>query len=380
MTKNNNNKKNNNMKIFTAGCIIITAFLVAWSRHRILEWERWISELERILFQQSDGAVTSVASFTDLPKPVQTFFEKVLPENLDNEIVHYVKIHQEGHFYFGSTWVPFEAYLTFKGIAMPGFIWDATISMTDKFQQKDLQKSLLPTMQVCDAFLGDRAYLRAALVNVFDSINAKSTIMEEDDDQPDEDKFLWVGEAMRWLGESVLTPTAWLPQQGLVTWEPLSDNTAILLLQDPTASLGGSKNNRHVESVRLEVEFDPTTGYIQRFTGQRPYEREVLDEKNDLFPMFTRKRTSWEWRKWEGRLGNYNKNEATGLVVPHYLEAGWMNDNGQIELYYMANNVQSDYKIIKSPAGTTASNKPNIDVAEAVIPKSPEEAAASVMA
>ena len=287
-----------------------------------------------------------------------------------------MKIHQEGHFYFGSTWVPFEAYLTTKAVRVPGFIWDATISMTDKFQQKDLQKSLLPTMQVCDAFLGDRAYLRAALVNVFDSIDAKSTIMEEDDDQPDEDKFLWVGEAMRWLGETVLTPTAWLPQQGLVTWEPLSDNTAILMLQDPTQGRDSNKKNHHIE-VRLEVEFDPTTGYIQRFTGLRPYEREVLDEKNDLFPMFTRKRTSWEWRKWEGRLGNYNKNEATGLVVPHYMEAGWINDDGQIELYFMSNNVQSDYKMMKGPV---VSKKPNIDVAEAVIPESTEEAAASAMA
>ena len=53
------------MKIFTASCIIITAFLVAWTRHRILEWQVWVSELETILFQESD--VGTAADTQQLP-------------------------------------------------------------------------------------------------------------------------------------------------------------------------------------------------------------------------------------------------------------------------------------------------------------------------
>jgi hypothetical protein len=374
------------MKVFTASCIITTAFLVAWTRHRINEWEVWVSELETTLLSSSpskeqrrqDGTV----SLSELPEVVQTYLKQVVPDT--TTVVRSVKIHQEGHFYFGSTWVPFEAYQTLKGVGIPGFVWDATISMTDRFQQKDLQKSLLPTMQVCDAFVGEQAYFRAALVNVFDSIRAKSTINEDDDNQPDEDQFLWVGEAMRWLAETVLVPTALLPQQGLVTWEPTSDNnSAILKLRDPRG--GGvdmASSNRHVEAVRLEVEFDPSTGYVQSVSGLRPYEREVLDEKDDLFPVFTRKRTSWEWRRWEGRLGQYKKDPTNGLIVPHYMEAGWVNDDrGQVELYFMANNVQMDYdtmKVTTSPS-FESSGKPNEvnrnKMAEAVVPESPDAAA-----
>mmetsp|Transcript_13275 Transcript_13275/g.24926 ORF Transcript_13275/g.24926 Transcript_13275/m.24926 type:complete len:367 (-) Transcript_13275:154-1254(-) len=364
------------MKIFTACTIISVAFLVAWIRHRIHEWEAWVQGLEGGLLQDpvQEGIDVNTKTFDQLPAVVQNYFRKVLPENA--RVIHSVRIHQEGHFYFGSSWVPFEARQTIRAVSPPGFVWDATISMTDKFQQKDLQKSLLPTMQVCDAWVdgGKQAYLRAALVNVFDSIYAKSTINEEDDDSWDEDRLLWVGEAMRWLAEAVIVPTALLPEQGMVEWSAMDDHRALVSLKDPRYS-HLHLQNRHVADVKLEVDFDPSTGYINRVAGLRPYEREVLDEKDDLFPLFTRKRTSWEMRRWEGRLANYKKDESTGIVVPRYMEAGWMSDEGQhLEMYFMGNNVILDFELMARSNPMYASrSKP---IAEAVVPETPDGGAA----
>jgi hypothetical protein len=326
------------MKIFTAGVIIATAFLVAWTRHRVNEWESWTGSLNDNLLKEPIRTNRRQES-ADLPDIVRKYFQAVLPDDVSS-VVHSVKIHQEEHFMFGSSWVPFEAQQTIRAVSPPGFVWDATISMTPRFQQKDLQKSLLPTMQVCDALVdgGKQAYLRAALVNVFDSIDAKSTIAEEDDEAADEDQFLWVGEAMRWLAEAVLVPTALLPEQGLVEWHRRvgDNNRAVVTLIDPRTG-DSLSNNRHVEAVGLEVDFDLDTGYITQVTGKRPYEREVLDEQRDLFPIFTRKRTSWEWRQWVGRMLNY-KQVANGMSIPQNMEAGWVNDDGEVELYFKGFN------------------------------------------
>ncbi|KAL3904516.1 MAG: hypothetical protein SGILL_010036 [Bacillariaceae sp.] len=364
------------MKIFTASIIIATAFLVAWIRHRVDLWTKWVDNLNHQLL--TEPIVTSsnpyAASLEDLPPVVQTYLQKVLPSTSPTNMVHSVKIHQEGHFLFGASWVPFEASQTIRGVSPPGFVWDATISMTPRFQQKDLQKSLLPTMQVCDALVdgGKQAYLRAALVNVFDSIHAKSTIDEEDDEAADEDQFLWVGEAMRWLAEAVMVPTALLPEQGLVEWSALpgQEHRAMLRLKDFRASTSSNKVNHHLEAVNLQVEFDPETGFITQVSGARPYEREVLDEQGDLFPIFTRKKTSWEWRRWVGRLSDYTK-VAGGMYVPQRMEAGWM-EGDELELYFKGFNEAMEYKLITANAsGRPSKKKP---VAEAVIPNKPDAA------
>ncbi|KAG7349182.1 hypothetical protein IV203_011779 [Nitzschia inconspicua] len=364
------------MKLVTASIIITLAFAVAWTRHRVNQWESWTGNLMDNLVEHPILRWTTNSDTADLPNVVRKYFQAVLPSESTATTIHSVSIHQEGHFMFGSSWVPFEADQIIRAVSPLGFVWDATISMTPRFQQKDLQKSLLPTMQVCDALVdgGKRAYLRAALVNVFDSIDAKSTIEEEDDKSADEDQFLWVGEAMRWLAEAAIVPTALLPEQGMVQWHPLAGEEYLvaLTLNDPrTGELKSS--NRHVLSVQLQVEFDPDTGFITQVTGNRPYEREVLDQQGDLFPIFTRKRTSWEWRKWVGRFSNYER-VAGGMSIPRTLQAGWVNDDGEIELYFKAHNEALVYSMTPTTTKFTSYQtkadtfaQPEVEVPPAVV-------------
>jgi hypothetical protein len=371
------------MKVLTGGLIITTAFMVAWTRHRIIQWGKWVRNLEEeLLFTTMESDVTipdpsysfsfSSSSWGSLPPSVVRYLRTALPtqyrsrDDPDAEdghggipAIHSLQFYQEGYFYFGSTWVPFEAKQVIRASSPPGFLWDATISMTDRFRSsKNLQDSWWPTMQVCDAWVdgGKQAYMRATLVNVFEAVYAKSTISDEDDDDAGEDQYLWVGQAMRWLGEAFMVPTVLLPSRGLVEWtsggllEGEKDaNKVILSLLDPRHGIP----NRHVSAVKLEVEFDPNTGYPIRVLGRRPYEREILDKTDDLFPLFTRKRTSWEWRPWVGEFGQFKVHDddddgagASGIVVPTHMEAGWVGENGEVEYYFKGDNIKLQYQVI----------------------------------
>lgn len=382
------------MRILTAGLIITTAFTVAWTRHRINQWQDWVRTLEEQLLWAPeagiDGDALSPASWESLPPAVRTYLEAVLPPRFRGKLdggsddddgggvlsIHSLVLHQEGHFYFGSAWVPFEARQIVRGSSPAGFLWDATISVTDRFRSsRDLQDSWWPTMQVCDAWVdgGRQAYMRAALANVFEAVSASSTISDEDDDDAGEDRYLWVGQAMRWLAEAVLVPTVLLPSRGLVEWSDGDGDTAVLSLVDPRGGGGGIPSSRHVAAVRLEVEFDPDTGLMVRARGLRPYEREVLDRADDLFPLFARKRTSWEWRQWEGRMSRYVVQEdgpARGVVVPTRMEAGWVVDGesgGEVEDYFRADNVVLEYRVVldERSGPTTMTTM----TAEAVVPE-----------
>ncbi len=378
------------MKLVTGGLIITVAFTVAWTRHRIIQWGSWVRSLEEeLLFAKetaADGTIPNMP-WESLPPAVQRYLRTALPpryrslddvgggeddhhedgdvaEDRDGSVptIHSLQFRQEGSFFFGSAWVPFEARQVIRGSSPPGFLWDATISMTDRFRSsKNLQESWWPTMQVCDAWVdgGKQAYMRAALFNVFEAVYAKSTISDEDDDDAGEDQHLWVGQAMRWLAEAFMVPTILLPSRGIVEWSSGSlspsdegdgaatpnGSKAVLSLLDPRHGVP----NRHVAAVRLEIEFDPDTGYPTRVWGRRPYGREVLDKTDDLFPLFTRKHTSWEWRPWVGDFARYEAQEDAavyGIVVPTHMEAGWVGENGEVEYYFKSDNVDLQYHVM----------------------------------
>jgi hypothetical protein len=138
--------------------------------------------------------------------------------------------------------------------------------------------------------------------------------------------------------------------------------------------MAGNSENRHVQAVSLEVDFDPDTGLITQVSGLRPYERDVLDEQGDLFPLFTHKRTSWEWRPWVGRMYNYKK-VAGGISIPQNMEAGWVNDDGDVELYFKGFNEALVYSM--TPAATRISSYQSFSKGEQVIPETSDEATAT---
>jgi hypothetical protein len=181
---------------------------------------------------------------------------------------------------------------------------------------------------------------------------------------------------MRWLAEATIVPTALLLKQGLVDWSALpgEEHRATMKLKNFRASSPPTKTSRHLEAVHLQVDFDPDTGLINQVLGLRPYEREVLDKQGDLFPLFTHKKTSWEWRHWIGRFADYTK-VAGGMYVPQCMEAGWM-EGDNVEIYFKGFNDALLYNLTPS---TSSARPPKKTIAEAVIPNNPD-AALSVLA
>lgn len=132
-----------------------------------------------------------------LPEPVQRYFNFILKEG--QPYISYARIKHVGQFKTGKgkDWVRIkgEQYAT---IEKPGFIWKGTTSL---FVARDL-------------YIADKGRLVVSLFSLFNVVNAKG----EQYDQ---------GELLRWLGESVMYPTNFLPSERL-HWSPIDSQTAKL--------------------------------------------------------------------------------------------------------------------------------------------------------
>ena len=203
---------------------------------------------------------------TDLPAPVQRYFQHVLRDG--QPCVEAVRMEQHGTFRSDAagTWRPFTA-TQHVAVCPPGFVWNATIRMGP----------LVP-VRVLDAYHNGRGRLQARIGDVL-------TVMEgEPGPQLDE------GELLRYLAEAPLYPTALLPSMG-VSWTPIDDQSARATLTDQgtTASLVFHFNDRNevawVDGERGFMQKDGTTerrpwvGYWRRYEergGMRvPTEGEV---------------------------------------------------------------------------------------------------------
>ncbi|MFZ4678852.1 MAG: DUF6544 family protein [Flavobacterium sp.] len=142
--------------------------------------------------QQFDKSQTD-----SLPKPVQRYFNYILKE--EHSFISYVRIKHEGQFKAGlkKGWMNIkgEQYATTE---KPGFIWKGTTAM---FIAQDL-------------YIADNGRLIVSLFSLINVVNAKGKQYNQ-------------GELLRWLGESILYPTNFLPSDKL-KWFPIDDKTAKL--------------------------------------------------------------------------------------------------------------------------------------------------------
>ena len=154
----------------------------------------------KILFAQSKSI--SDHSFhknqlDNLPEPVQRYFNHILKDG--QPYISYARIKHDGQFKtaLNKGWINIigEQYATTE---KPGFIWKGTTSM---FVARDM-------------YISDKGRLIAALFSVYNVANAQGEKYNE-------------GELLRWLGESVLYPTNFLPDNRL-KWAPIDVNTAKL--------------------------------------------------------------------------------------------------------------------------------------------------------
>lgn len=152
------------------------------------------------LFAQSksiSGQTFHKSQLDSLPEPVQRYFNHILKEG--QAYISYARIKHDGQFKtdLDKGWINItgEQYATTE---KPGFIWKGTTSM---FVARDM-------------YISDKGRLIATLFSVYNVADAKGEKYNE-------------GELLRWLAESVLYPTNFLPNQRL-QWTPIDVNTAKL--------------------------------------------------------------------------------------------------------------------------------------------------------
>lgn len=134
----------------------------------------------------------------NLPEPVQRYFNHILKEG--QPYISYARIKHSGQFKanLDKGWMNItgEQYATTQ---KPGFIWKGTTSM---FVARDM-------------YISDAGRLIVTLISLFNIVDAKG-----------KEKYN-VGEILRWLGESILYPTNFLPSDRL-QWFPIDSKTAKL--------------------------------------------------------------------------------------------------------------------------------------------------------
>ncbi len=163
-----------------------------------------------ILFAQSSSISNKhfyKSQLEGLPPPVKRYFNHVLTEG--QPYISYARMKHVGQFKAGKKkgWMNIvgEQYATTE---KPGFIWKGTTAL---FEAKD--------MYICY-----RGRLTVTLLSLYNIIDAKGK------------KQYNSGELLRWLGESVLYPTNFLPSDRL-QWLPIDENKAKLTFQYKGLSL-----------------------------------------------------------------------------------------------------------------------------------------------
>jgi hypothetical protein len=132
-----------------------------------------------------------------LPEPVQWYFNHTLKDG--QPYISYARIKHVGQFKTGidKNWINItgEQYATTE---KPGFIWKGTTSM---FVARDM-------------YLSNKGRLVVLLLSLIKVVDAQGAQYDQ-------------GELLRWLGESVLYPTNFLPGERL-QWLPIDAQTANL--------------------------------------------------------------------------------------------------------------------------------------------------------
>jgi hypothetical protein len=147
-----------------------------------------------------------IGQLEGLPEPVIRYFNLVLKDN--QPYISYARMKHKGQFKAGidKDWMDIvgEQYATTE---KPGFIWNGTTSL---FVARDL-------------YISDSGRLIVTLMSIYNIINAKGPEYDE-------------GELLRWLGESVMYPTNFLPDERL-KWFPIDANSAKLIFDYKGLSL-----------------------------------------------------------------------------------------------------------------------------------------------
>ena len=175
---------------------VVVLILIIGRINLSVKFDREVKEL----FAQSKNISDQLYhkdQLNNLPEPVQRYFRHILKEG--QPYISYARIKHDGQFKtdLDKGWINItgEQYATTE---KPGFIWKGTTSM---FVARDM-------------YISDKGRLIATLLSVYNVADGKGEKYNE-------------GELLRWLGESVLYPTNFLPNDRL-HWSPIDSTTAKL--------------------------------------------------------------------------------------------------------------------------------------------------------
>lgn len=178
---------------------IIGTLLVLIIGSKLYQSVKFNNQVKKLFGQSESILSTNFQSSTleGLPEPVKRYFNYTLQNG--EPYIRNIRAKHDGQFKTGinKKWIDIigEQYATTQ---IPGFIWKGTTSM---FVAKDM-------------FIADEGRLTVTLLSVYNIINASG------------DKYNQ-GELLRWLGESVLYPTNFLPNKRLA-WVAINENRAKL--------------------------------------------------------------------------------------------------------------------------------------------------------
>lgn len=297
------------MKIFSALIILFTVTLVCWTDYRLDQWEHVMAEYEAsILHGQDPNFAGNKQTFEELPTCVQQFLRNAVPAAKEHGVNSHssVSIDQKG--WIEKTkgrWTPFVAH---QVLSLMGYSWEAAITALP------MSPEWFPRIRVADAYTNEKGGIsKAAFLAIF---YVKNLFQGGYSHQASMDH------AMRWLSDTVLIPTVLFPEQGIVTWSAVEDNPgkAILTLQFPEDDLSYARS-------RLDMEATFSGGWMTSLKGKRL----VLNKDFQL-----------QMKVWQVNLSGYQEQEH-GMWVPRYFEHGWINEQGDTEVYFKADYLQLHY-------------------------------------
>lgn len=327
------------MTIFTP-LVLASASLGAvslWIGQR--RWRRGnsVASLKSELLSSQDAKIASLQhsgkppqSWEDMPKPVQRYFHRIFSQqniplaefdiSIPPPTVRYVRsvqFKQKGHMYMNGSWLPFKANQLVSAVPRkPGFVWDASFSTGSE----GIFSWLLPWIEVVDAWTLGIGQLTAHVFGVISVVPAPAGQEEKD--------MLTKGEMQRWLGEGALIPSILLPGQGVVIWNEIDDDRALMTLSDPYTG----------KEVALTAVFDKN-GWMTKVEGMR---HRMVGKEFVLTP-------------WGGYFANYEYVPHAGIWVPVHMEGGWMSEEKE-ELYFKGDNFDFQYDVIEPTLKTAAAS------------------------
>lgn len=286
------------MKFLSAFAIVSTVTLVCWVDYRLDEWEGDTESYENSILTNEPQDFSPKQNWDDLPSCVQRYLHRVAPEQSS---VRYLSLEQKGEFLIKTdSFVPFSGHLVISANP-PGFFWEGKIAMTRS------SPSWFPQLRVSDSFVDGVGHFKAAVLAIFPLI-----CMDQEDNE-----MITMGQAIRWLADAVLIPTVLKPEAGVVTWKGAEGSPDKAILEFSAATVPG---------LQLEATFD-SEGWMTQLVGKKPF----MNHDNHFIMKY-----------WQANLSAYQEQEH-GMYVPRHVDSGWINSEGEFEVYYKTENVALHY-------------------------------------